>query len=269
MAIASDSVLARTAGRPSAGAETTVSARPARSGPARGGGASLAAGDRPDGRDARGDRARPWWAAGVAAFLVSGPVFVEAPLVRSLPVLSLLLTLVWVGFGCGFLERPAYRRWGDVLLGFAWSWLAGSIYWGWLRSEPLLHLPVESIGIPFAIWAWRRGWGKIGSAFYLGSLFGTAATDIYFYLAGLIPHWRAIVAVESAGDARVAAILHQALDTVATPWGTGWAIALGAVLLGVGLAALRSRSAPAWAFGGAVLSTILVDGLFWAAAWAA
>ncbi|NEQ24822.1 MAG: DUF3120 domain-containing protein, partial [Microcoleus sp. SIO2G3] len=34
-----------------------------------------------------------------ASFLVSVPVFAQAPLVRQLPLLSLVMTLVWVGLG--------------------------------------------------------------------------------------------------------------------------------------------------------------------------
>jgi hypothetical protein len=41
---------------------------------------------------------------------------------------------------------------------------------------------------------------------------------------------------------------------------------LAASLLFVGLWAIKQRSAQWMAFGGAVLSTLLVDGLFWVAA---
>src|SRR6476469_6893616 len=154
------------------------------------------------------------WAMLVAAvFLVSVPVFVQAPLVRWFPELSLLLTGGWLGLSLILMARDRTQLWGDLLFGFTWSWLAGSIYWGWFRWEPLLHLPIEAIGLPVAIWCLVRQWGKVGNFFYLGSLFGTVVTDLYFYIVDLIPHW--------------------------------------------------------WAFGGAVLSTILVDGLFWLVASAA
>lgn len=131
-----------------------------------------------------------------AAFLVSVPVFIQAPLVRLLPALSLIITGVWIGLAALLWSRPRMRLWGDLLFGFSWSWLAGSIYWGWLRWEPLIHLPVEAIGLPFALWCLWRGWGKIGNFFYLGSLLGTAITDGYFYLVDLIPHWRQLMQVE-------------------------------------------------------------------------
>jgi len=164
------------------------------------------------------------------------------------------------------MKRPKTQIWGDLLLGFSWSWLAGSIYWGWLRWEPLIHLPVEAIGLPFALWCLRQGWGKVGSWFYLGSLFGTAVTDGYFYLVDLIPSWRQLMQVEPELAIQ---ILQDATTHVSTAWGISWAIVLLSILLGVGTLPWRSGQLHWWAFSGAVLSTILVDGLFWIAASAA
>lgn len=212
------------------------------------------------------DRGKAWSILGAAVFLVSVPVFVEAPLVRFLPALSVALTGVWVWLGCMLLFRPTTRLWGDLVLGFTWSWLAGAIYWGWFRGEPLLHLPIEAIGLPFAIWSMTRSWGKIGSFFYFGSLFGTAVTDLYFYLVNLIPHWRQIMQAEQE---LIMPIFQSAVAQVHTPWGLGWITVLVGVLGTTGLISLRSPQLHWWAFGGAVLSTILVDGLFWLAAAAA
>jgi len=198
-----------------------------------------------------------------AVFLVSVPVFIEAPLVRSLPTLSLALTAFWVWLSFALMSRPSTQVWGDLLLGFSWSWLAGSLYWGWLRWEPLLHLPVEFIGLPFALVCLRRDWGKVGNFFYLGSLLGTALTDVYFYLVDLIPHWRQLMRVDPA---LASPILQKALEQVQTPWGQGWAFILALVLLTLGIWPLRKEQRHWWAFSGAVLSTILVDGLFLIAA---
>ncbi|PSP16837.1 MAG: DUF3120 domain-containing protein [Cyanobacteria bacterium QS_8_64_29] len=199
-------------------------------------------------------------AFGAGAFLVSVPVFVQAPLVRWLPEWSLALTLAWVGVSLWLLQQRRTQFWGDLLLGFSWTWLAGSIYWGWWRWEPIVHLPIESIGIPFALWGLWRGWGLVGNCFYLGSLFGTAITDAYFYLAGLIPYWREVMQVKPA---LAPPILQEALTQLHTPWGLAWALVLVLVLLGVGLGALQSYKLHWWAFSGAVLCTIGVDGLFW------
>lgn len=203
---------------------------------------------------------------GAASFLVSVPVFIQAPLVRLLPLLSLVLTVGWLGLAFVLWRRRETHLWGDLLLGFSWSWLAGSIYWGWLRWEPTIHLPVEAIGLPFALICLRYGWGRIGNWFYLGSLFGTAVTDLYFYLVDLIPFWRQLMVVEPE---LAKPILVLAIAQVQTPWGIASAVALASVLLVVGTLPLRSRRLHWWAFSGAVLSTIMVDSLFWLAARAA
>ena len=207
-----------------------------------------------------------WLVFAAAVFLVTVPVFVEAPIVRSLPSLSLALTAFWVWLSFTLMSRTATYVWGDLLLGFSWSWLAGAIYWGWLRWEPVWHLPVESIGLPFACWCLAKNWGKVGNCFYLGSLLGTVLTDVYFYIADLMPYWRQIMRV----DADVAPqILQNALMQVQTPWGQTWAIILALVLLTVGILPLGLKQRHWYAFSGAVLSTILVDSLFLLAAIAA
>lgn len=204
-----------------------------------------------------------WSVFFAACGLVSIPVFFQAPLVRLLPWLGLSTTIVWVILGLILYQRLSTKIWGDLILGFSWSWLAGSIYWGWLRTEPLIHIPVESIGLPFALWCLWRGWGKIGNFFYLGSLLGTAITDLYFYLTDLIPYWRELMRVEPD---LVAPIFQAALARVNTLWGLSWAVVLVNLLVGVSLWSLQKQELHWRAFSGAVLSTILVDGLFWVAA---
>lgn len=204
-----------------------------------------------------------WLVFAAAIFLVSVPVFIEAPLVRSLPWVSLGLTGFWVWLSFALMSRTSTYLWGDLLLGFSLSWLAGSIYWGWLRWEPLLHLPIEAIALPFALVCIKLNWGKVGNFFYLGSLLGTVLTDVYFYIVDLIPYWRQLMQVEPA---LASPILQSALAQVLTPWGQGWALILATVLLTFGILPLRNQQLHWWAFGGAVLSTILVDSLFWIAA---
>ncbi|MBD2387782.1 DUF3120 domain-containing protein [Cylindrospermum sp. FACHB-282] len=204
-----------------------------------------------------------WLVFAAAVFLVSVPVFVEAPMVRSLPTLSLAMTGFWLWLSFTLMSRPQTYLWGDLLLGFSWSWLAGSIYWGWLRWEPVWHLPVESIGLPLALWCLTRNWGKVGSWFYLGSLFGTFLTDVYFYLVDLMPYWRQIMRVDADGASQ---ILQNALVQVETPWGEAWALVLALTLLTVGILSLGGKQRHWYAFSGAVLSTILVDSLFLLAA---
>jgi Protein of unknown function (DUF3120) len=190
---------------------------------------------------------------------VSVPVFLEAPLVRQYPVLSVVTTGLWYILGLLLMQRPQSQIWGDLLLGFSWSWLAGAIYWGWFRSEPAIHLPIESIGIPVAIWCLWRGVGKIGSLFYLGSLLGTAITDLYFYQVGLVDYWKQLMHVDPT---LATPILQQAIAQVHTPWGTAWAVVLVNLLLGVGIMSLGTKQLHWYAFSGAVLTTIVVDSLF-------
>jgi hypothetical protein len=61
-------------------------------------------------------------------------------------------------------------------------------------------------------------------------------------------------------------ILQNALAQVQTPWGEGWAVILALMLMTVGTASLLYKQSHWYAFGGAVLSTILVDSLFLLAA---
>jgi Protein of unknown function (DUF3120) len=197
-----------------------------------------------------------------SAFLVSVPVFVQAPLVRSLPMVSLVGTIGWSWLSLYLAQRERTRIWGELLTGFTWTWLSGSLYWGWLRSEPLWHLPIESIALPLALWGFRKHWCSIGVWFYVGSLFGTTITDTYFYAVDLIPAWRQIMLTPEQADV----IFHGALMQMNTPLGWTWAAGLLSLLAMTGFLSFRIYTLPAMAFSGAVVSTILVDGLFWVVA---
>ena len=118
---------------------------------------------------------------------------------------------------------------------------------------------IESIGVPFALWGIWRGFGKIGGLFYLGSLFGTALTDLYFYQVGLIEYWQQLMRVDPA---LAMPILQQAISRVHTPWGIAWAVVLVNLLLAVGIMSLGTKQLHWYAFSGAVLTTIVVDSLF-------
>ncbi|AZB73170.2 DUF3120 domain-containing protein [Synechococcus elongatus] len=202
---------------------------------------------------------RPWVKLWAAAFLVSVPVFVQAPLVRLCPEASLLISLIWFAIA-GLLQRqPRWQSWGDLLQGFAWSWLAGSIYWGWLRWEPYLHLPVEAIALPLVIVGLRRQQGLVGHGFYLGSLIGTAVTDGYFYWIGAVPFWREIA---RSSPTEALPLAQQAIACLQSPTALVGAIVLIPLLCGAGVWALRQPRPAHWAFAGAVLGTLLVDALF-------
>ena len=201
-------------------------------------------------------KAKVWVAA---VFLVVVPVFFQAPLVRSLPWLSLTMTAAWLLAGISLSSRTSTRLWGDLITGFSWTWLAGSVYWGWLRFEPLWHLPVEAIGFPIAIVLLAQGRSRVGSYFFLGSLFGTAVTDLYIYLNDLLPMWRQVMIADPDW---VPVIMRQAASSLqnTVSFSQGLLIALG--LFTVGILPLQSKQACWWAFSGAVLSTLVVDLLF-------
>jgi hypothetical protein len=199
----------------------------------------------------------------LSAFLVCVPVFIEAPLVRNMPLLSLLLTLPLLFWSIHLLKSDKTELLGDLLLGFSFSWLAGAVYWGWFRWEPYAHIPIESICLPFVVFSLMHGRHKIGGLFYIGSLVGTIITDIYFYLTGLIPYWREVMTVR---EDLVPVVLHRALAEIQNPWALTCSIVLTSALIVLGLCPLRGQRIHWWGFSGAVLSTILVDGLFWAVA---
>lgn len=205
---------------------------------------------------------RVWFAS---LFLVSVPVFFEAPLVRYAPWLSLICTVGWLAIAKHLQAEPQKQVWGSLTWGFSLTWLCGSLYWGWLRWEPAYHVPVEALALPWAIWATRQDSHRVGGLFYIGSLFGTAITDLYFYIAHLFPNWKALMQVES-NISLAHPILKNALTLVETPWGMTWACILAALLLIIGNKAMRSPNLAYWAFGGAVLGTIFVDLLFFSVA---
>jgi hypothetical protein len=195
--------------------------------------------------------------------LVTIPVFFQAPLVRLYPWISLLLGAVWLVSGWQMLRRAHLKLWGDLALGFTWTWVAGSLYWGWFRWEPLVHLPMEAIGLPIVGILLLLKRAKVGSYFYLGSLVGTAITDLYFYWVGLIPHWRRLMVVEPA---EISQVLHSALLQMQSPFAIERAGLMLGLLICIGMLPMTSPRAHWWAFSGAVLSTILVDALFFLSA---
>ena len=157
------------------------------------------------------------------------------------------------------LQRSRLRIWGDLVIGFTWTWLAGSLYWGWFRWEPFIHLPMESIGLPIVAICLSLKQGRVGGYFYLGSLFGTAITDLYFHWVGLIPYWRQLMRVEPT---EMSSVLQAALSHIQNPTAIARAGILLIVLGVVGLLPTASTKVYWWAFAGAVLSTIIVDALF-------
>ena len=202
-----------------------------------------------------------------ASFLVSVPVFFEAPLVRNYPWISLAIAPFLAILAWSLEHRSQSNRWGDLLWGFTLTWLAGALYWGWFRWEPLLHLPMECLGVPIVLWSIKRQKWMVGSFFYLGSLLGTAITDSYFYLVDLIPYWRSVMRVDTELGS---SIFQNALMQMQSPWAMGCAGSLIVLLLGLGLFPFlligklkETNQLYWWGYSGAILCTLVVDGLFW------
>ena len=187
------------------------------------------------------------------------PVFLQAPWVRLHPFSAVLFTglLLAIGIVLNQTGSPNRAEIGQLLVGFSGSWLAGCLFWGWLRAHPILHLPVEAFALPLALGGLNGRW-RLASAFYLSSLIGTACTDLMMALTGVMKDWPAVV---SAPFDQAPGLLHAAGLQLLNP----------APLLAVGLAAALilmvgrrlSQAGETWCMAGAVLvTTVWVDGLF-------
>ena len=122
------------------------------------------------------------------------PIFVQAPWVRFEPYSALCFTFFILVFGF-LLSTKETNRWfivGSLLLGVAGSWLGGCLFWGWLSAHPILHIPVEAVALPLALVGLGTKW-KIGSSFYIASLFGTAITDITIFFTGIMDQWMEVI----------------------------------------------------------------------------
>ena len=129
-----------------------------------------------------------------ASALVVLPVFLQAPWVHFYPLSALLFTFVLLSFGycLGNVIDWKWSRVGSLLVGVSGSWLGGCLFWGWLRIHPVLHLPVEAVALPFAMLGLNTKW-RIGAAFYLACLLGTAFTDVMMVLTGVMHQWPVVV----------------------------------------------------------------------------
>lgn len=206
----------------------------------------------------------------IASVLVVLPVFLQAPWVRLHPFSAVLFTAVLVGTGV-VMNRSNNGHQADLgalLVGFSGSWLAGCLFWGWLRAHPVVHLPIEAFALPLALAGLRTRW-KLAAGFYLASLIGTACTDLMMAVTGVMKHWPVVV---SAPLGEASTLLHQAGLSLFNPAAAVALIGASAGLIGVARrcheqANQGGANAELWSMVGVVLSTtVWVDGLFLAAA---
>ena len=67
---------------------------------------------------------------------------------------------------------------------------------GMVKPISYLTHTVEAVVLPLALIGFGTNW-KIGSSFYISSLFGTAVTDITIFLIGIIDQWRKVMTADS------------------------------------------------------------------------
>ncbi len=198
------------------------------------------------------------------------PVFLQAPWVRVHPFSATLFTAVLVTIGVVLNRSDNQQKadFGALIVGFSGSWLAGCVFWGWLRAHPVLHLPVEAFALPIALTGFGTRW-RLASAFYLSSLVGTAFTDLMMAVTGVMRFWPGVVtaSLETAPQ-----LLHEAGLYLLHPLPvTALVLAAGSVIW---LAETLSKSETPFlnssdtlSMSAAVLMTTLwVDGLFLLAA---
>ena len=146
-------------------------------------------------------------------------------------------------------------------MGFSGSWLAGCVFWGWLRAHPVLHLPVEAFALPVALGGLQGRW-RLAATFYLSSLVGTACTDLAMAATGVMQFWPAVV---TASMDQAPLLLHQAGLHLLQPLPLATLVmsALLVLLAGRRLNFNNNSDVGTAAMASAVLITTLwVDGLF-------
>ena len=201
-----------------------------------------------------------------SALLVVLPVFLQAPWVRLHPFSACIFTavLIAIAIPLGWQQQPVFKNAGSLLLGFSGSWLAGSLFWGWLRAHPSWHLPVEALALPLALTGLGGRW-RLGCAFYLSSLVGTAITDLAMALTGVMRFWPGVV---QAPLSEAGALLNSAAYSLRTPSALLVLMVLATTILALARW-MQSKSranglyANCWAVAASVLvTTVMVDGLF-------
>jgi len=200
----------------------------------------------------------------LAALLVAVPVFIQAPWVRNAPMAAALFTVPLATLGV-LLEQNAsgrLRSLGVLLVGFAGSWLGGSLFWGWCRLHPLWHLPIEAFALPIALAGLRSRW-RLAAGFYLTSLLGTAATDAVMALSGVMAFWPSVLA---APVSEAPALLQAAAEAVLQPAPLALLLAAASLLAGLSSWLWRSGGEEERVWAATLATTLAVDGLFLLAA---
>ena len=198
------------------------------------------------------------------------PVFLQAHWVRVHPFSATLFTALLVAIGVVLNRSDNQQKadFGSLIIGFSGSWLAGCVFWGWLRAHPVLHLPVEAFALPLALAGFGTRW-RLASAFYLSSLVGTAFTDLMMAVTGVMRFWPGVV---TASMDTAPQLLHEAGLHLLHPLPlTALVLAASTIVWLAGTLSKREmavfKSNDTLSMSAAVLMTTLwVDGLFLLAA---
>ena len=192
------------------------------------------------------------------------PVFLQAPWVRLNPFSATLFTGVLIAAGL-VMHRSRSQSVSDVgslLVGFSGSWLAGCVFWGWLRAHPVLHLPVEAFAVPVALGGLQGRW-RLAATFYLSSLVGTACTDLAMAATGVMQFWPTVV---TASLDHAPLLLHQAGLHLLQPLPLLTLLLAAVLVLMAGLWLNRKAGKCIGEAGGmaaaVLITTLWVDGLF-------
>ncbi len=209
-----------------------------------------------------GPRTLKFWTSA----LVVLPVLLQAPWVRLSPYSACLFSLVILGIGIYLaqINQERFSNLGSLLVGVSGSWLGGCLFWGWFRSQPILHLPIEALALPIAIWGINTKW-KLGSSFYLSCLLGTAFTDLSIVLTGVMKKWPEVI---NATISQAPQILTETADELLNVQSLLLLLAVGGLI--IVLSSLMERQASldkvnesSWFVASAALKTTLwIDGLF-------
>ena len=202
----------------------------------------------------------------IAALLVVVPIFFQAPWVRIHPISATGFTALLVAIGV-LLNSNADKTKSDLgalIVGFSGCWLAGCLYWGWLRAFPVFHLPIEAFALPLALTGLKGRW-RISSVFYLSSFVGTSFTDLMMVITGVMDFWPQVT---SAPIQEASILLQVAASYLLRPLPC-FEIVTGAIsiLFISKIISKKSRDSPLlkenWSIASIVLNTtLIVDGLF-------
>ena len=207
-------------------------------------------------------RALQFWAGAMVVL----PVFLQASWAHFAPLSACFFTFVILvaGIAIAKLGKARWFEFGSLLVGVSGSWLGGCLFWGWLRSHPLLHIPVEALVLPIAIAALGTKW-RLGAAFYISCLLGTAITDLMMVMTGVMDQWPIVV---NASLDLAPKILHESALKLINLQAT-LLLSTAAIVISFIAYQMKQRAnidfeiGKSWIVASAALTTTLwVDGLF-------